>query len=240
MPDPRKFTVADVLPHVRAAYEDSGSTQDFDAWNRDRMDAERAIRDAEARVEWEAERWRIRMAQLAKLTPARYAGAETTEAALLAWAAELVKLDGADDKTGPSLLIAGPTGTGKTHAMFGALRRYVEARGTRLLWQVTAADLYAKLRPRTGQDSEAVFESWATGALLAIDDLGSAKGSDWTDEINYRLLNHRYNAKLPTLITTNLPPREMAGVLGERVASRLAEMATTVVLKGDDRRRNAP
>lgn len=240
MPEPWKFVLADVLPNIRAAYADSGTTQDFDTWNRERMAAEKVIRDAEARVEWETERHRVRLAQLAKMTPARYSGATTTEPALLAWAAELVKLDGGDEPAGPSVLIAGPTGTGKTHAMFGALRRYVEERGTRLLWVVTAVDLYAKLRPRAGQDSEAVFESYATAALLAIDDLGSAKGSEWTDEVNYRLLNHRYNAKLPTIITTNLPPREMGGVLGERVASRLAEMTTTVVLKGDDRRRKSP
>jgi DNA replication protein DnaC len=240
MPEPRKFVLADVLPNIRAAYRDSGTTQDFDAWNRERMAAERVIRDAEARAEWETERHRIRLAQLVKMTPARYAGATTTEPALLSWAADLVELDGTEEPGGPSVLIAGPTGTGKTHAMFGALRSYVEARGTRLLWFVTAVDLYAKLRPRSGQDTEAVFESFANASLLAIDDLGSAKGSEWTDEVNYRLLNHRYNTKLPTIITTNLPPREMAGVLGERVASRLAEMAITVVLKGDDRRRKAP
>jgi DNA replication protein DnaC len=41
---------------------------------------------------------------------------------------------------------------------------------------------------------------------------------------------------LPTLLTSNLRPAELASALGERVASRLAEMTQRVALKGTDRR----
>ena len=55
---------------------------------------------------------------------------------------------------GPSLLIAGPTGTGKTHQAYGAIRALLSA-GVRLRWEAaTAADLYARLRPRPGHDAE--------------------------------------------------------------------------------------
>ena len=99
-----------------------------------------------------------------------------------------------------------------------------------------AADLYARLRPRHGVDSEDVFERHAKAPVLMLDDLGAAKGTDWVEEVNYRLINHRYERMLPTLVTSNVRPRDLAGVVGERVASRLTEMATPVVLKGPDRR----
>jgi len=85
-------------------------------------------------------------------------------------------------------------------------------------------------------DSEDVFERHAKAPVLMLDDLGAAKDSSWVEEVNYRLINHRYEWMLPTLVTSNVPPRDLAGEVGERVASRLTEMATPVVLKGPDRR----
>jgi DNA replication protein DnaC len=87
-------------------------------------------------------------------------------------------------------------------------------------------------------DSEEEFRRYATARLLVIDDLGAAKGSEWVEEINYRLINHRYEHKMPTLITSNLLPKELGAALGERVTSRLVEMADRVVIEGTDRRRN--
>lgn len=138
---------------------------------------------------------------------------------------------------GPSLLLLGGTGVGKTFCAYGAVRA-LTASGVGCPWlAVTAADLYARLRPRHRIDPEAEFEKYLTIGLLVLDDLGAAKGSEWNEEINYRLINHRYENELPTLITSNVPPKDLASALGERVASRLREMAQRVVLRGDDRRK---
>ncbi|MDT3395281.1 ATP-binding protein [Streptomyces sp. B1866] len=140
-------------------------------------------------------------------------------------------------RTGPSLLLVGGTGTGKTHLAYGALRSLVGA-GVGVRWHATtAADLYADLRPRAGVDTEQDLRAVARIPLLILDDLGAAKTSEWTEEITYRLVNHRYNELLPTLITTNLPIRDLRQTVGDRVASRLAEMTERVVLTGADRRR---
>ncbi|MDT3395801.1 ATP-binding protein [Streptomyces sp. B1866] len=140
--------------------------------------------------------------------------------------------------TGPSLLIAGPTGVGKTHQAYGAVRGLLHA-GVRLRWQMTtAADLYAAHRPRPGHDSERHLRDLARCPLLLIDDLGAAKASEWTEELTYRLINSRYEHLLPTVLTTNLPTRDLRTALGDRVASRLAEMTERVVLTGPDRRRH--
>ncbi|MFE4828020.1 ATP-binding protein [Streptomyces sp. NPDC056672] len=177
--------------------------------------------------------------------PARYRHAMAHHPQVTAWADQVAHAGrpgpgGPGIAEGPSLLIAGPTGTGKTHQAYGAVRALL-ARGVRLRWEATtAADLHARLRPRAGHDAERELQILARSPLLFLDDLGTAKSSEWTEELTYRLINHRYEHLRPTLITTNLPTAELRATLGDRVASRLAEMTERVILTGPDRRRTAP
>ncbi|MBN9739537.1 ATP-binding protein [Amycolatopsis sp. A1MSW2902] len=156
---------------------------------------------------------------------------------LLAEAARTARTGNPVIKRGPSLAILGSVGTGKTHQAYGAVRDLATS-GAQLRWEVvTAADLYAQLRPSSGVHGEAAFRRFAYAPLLVLDDIGAAKASEWVEEINYRIINHRYENRLATVITTNLAPRDLAAGLGERVASRIVEMCTRVVLDGPDRRR---
>jgi len=181
-----------------------------------------------------------------KRIPAHYLEAQISNPEVHAWAQLLA--DGCAERArannpvltrGDSLLILGPVGTGKTFEAFGAVRELTTS-GAAVNWMfTTAADLYAELRPQSGHDSEKTFRSYSHARLLVIDDLGAAKNSEWVEEINYRLVNHRYQEELPTIITSNLTPKTLAPGLGDRVTSRLAEMTTRVVLAGADRRRAA-
>lgn len=139
---------------------------------------------------------------------------------------------------GPSLLLLGVTGVGKTHEAYGAMRE-LAVTGVSAQWQVTtAADLYAALRPRHGIDSEAEFRRYRDARLLLVDDLGAErKPTEFTEEVNFRLINWRYENHLPTLFTSNVSPAELNNRLGDRVTSRLAEMCQRVPMKGRDRRR---
>lgn len=181
-------------------------------------------------------------ARLAKTIPSRYQTAEPTDPAVHRWVTDVVA--GAKQhhypvlREGPSLLLLGPTGTGKTFQAYGAIR-YLALAGARFSWAfTTAADAYARLRPRPTVDQEETFLRLANVAVLVLDDLGAAKASEWTEEVNYRLINHRYERQLATLITSNVPAGQLRADLGDRVASRLVEMAARAVLAGPDRRRN--
>lgn len=178
--------------------------------------------------------------------PLRYATAVTDRSEVIQWVRDVVTA-AVEKRTrlafaptsGPSLTLLGKVGTGKTHQAYGAIRALTGS-GLVLNWELaTAADIYAGLRPRHGIDSESVYDRYADASLLVIDDLGAAKDSEWTEEINYRLINHRYERVMPTLITSNVPVAELKPKLGERVASRLREMSARAVLDGDDRRGRA-
>jgi DNA replication protein DnaC len=178
--------------------------------------------------------------------PVRYSGALAADQQVRDWMADLARR-AIDERrvvvsvtTGPSRLLLGITGTGKTHEAYGAVRG-MALLGVRSRWRfVTAPDLYALLRPRAAIDSQRVFLEYAGASLLVVDDLGTAKRSEWTDEVNFRLVNHRYEHVLPTLWTSNLLPAQLGNALGDRVASRLTEMTGgtdgRITLKGDDRR----
>lgn len=178
-----------------------------------------------------------------KRIPSRYADATPDHPDVAAWVRALTRVAAGQARaqnpvvrTGPSLLIVGPVGTGKTYQAFGAIRALAHS-GVLMSWRLeTAADIYAQLRPRPRFDSEHEFRELAAVRLLVVDDLGAAKGSEWTEEVNYRLINYRYEHRLPTVVTSNIPAKELATNLGERVTSRLREMAKLVALAGDDRR----
>jgi DNA replication protein DnaC len=168
-----------------------------------------------------------------KRIPPRFLAATATDPDVAAWCAEF----GPSSPSSPSLLILGRVGTGKTHQAFGAIRT-LAAMGVTVGWHAdTAPGLLAGLRPRPDADSEGDYRKIASAPLLLLDDIGAAKASEWTEETLYRLVNDRYEAMLPGLFTSNVPASELRAALGDRIASRLAEMCQRVVLRGSDRRR---
>ena len=46
-----------------------------------------------------------------------------------------------------------------------------------------------------------------TASLLILDDLGAHSSTPWAQEKLFQIFNHRYNARLPTVITATTPSR---------------------------------
>ena len=173
--------------------------------------------------------------------PHRYGQATATHPDIQAWADQAA----ADIHQAGFLVINGSIGTGKTHQAYGALRRIAETGPQRFeMIAVTAPDLYGRLRPGgSDKGSEYELKQYARIQLLLLDDVGTEKLSEFTEEMTYRIVNARYNASLPLIITTNLLVRtgdttaDLVGRLGDRLASRLAQTAHVVTLTGPDLRR---
>lgn len=134
----------------------------------------------------------------------------------------------------PHLILAGPVGTGKTHAAYAlgneAVRRgiFTEA------W--TLHDLMAALRPEGERDA---LQFARTAELLILDDLGAAKVSDWAQEAFTSLLDARLRAELRTVFTTNLPADTLREVWGVRALDRMSYRAQVLTFLGESRRRGA-
>lgn len=172
--------------------------------------------------------------------PYRYRQATAEHPVIQAWADRAA----CDIRDAGFLVLHGDIGTGKTHQAYGALRRIAEAGPKRFeMIATTAPDLYGLLRPGgSDKGSEHELKRLCRIPLLLLDDLGSAKGSEWTEEVTYRLINERYNACRPSIYTSNLPAksadgRDLNAALGERIVSRLSEDTHVIAMTGTDRRR---
>lgn len=178
-------------------------------------------------------------------TPVRYRSAIPTVPAVREWVDAVIAsmrpsraTNAPHIASGPSLFLLGPTGAGKTYEAHGALRLVASYGAYGGIRSISTADLYAEVRPSAG--GVEAFDRYASTSLLFLDDLGAAKATEWTEEITYRLINYRYEAMLPTILTSNLQPRQLTEILGDRVTSRLTEMCQRVSLKVQDRRKGGP
>lgn len=136
------------------------------------------------------------------------------------------------DPAPPNLVILGPVGSGKTHAALAACRpahdRYLAVRF------LPVVEMLDQLRP--GGPDGALEDLMGVDRLI-IDDVGTEKVTDWTAERTYALINRRWLEERPTIATTNLQPGALGSAIGERTYSRLLGGATTIRLRGRDRRR---
>lgn len=174
------------------------------------------------------------MATCDRVFPRRYRNAAADHPTVTGWIGQVA----ANPTNAPNLLLLGNVGRGKTWQAYGALRAALAER-PELNWATTTfADFAASLRPRPGTDTEAEMDRYRHADLLLLDDIGTAKSSEWVEEITYRLVSHRYDAMLPTIYATNFGPDQLREFLGDRIASRLAETCTRVVLDGPDLRRH--
>lgn len=138
------------------------------------------------------------------------------------------------------LYLYGPVGTGKTYAAY-AIYRLARQNGNGALIANSTMILQDIKDDFTNKANDpyyrSKFDAWVTykGALI-IDDIGSEKPTEWVLETFYTLINARYEENLPTIFTSNLTIEELAGRLGDRIASRIVEMCEVKKLDGIDRR----
>ncbi len=123
------------------------------------------------------------------------------------------------------LIILGGYGCGKTHLAAAIANRCLE-QGRGALF-VVVPDLLDHLRATYSPNSTASyderFEEVRSAPLLILDDLGAHAGTQWAQEKLFQIFNHRYNARLPTVITSNQTLEEF----DLRLRSRLADPANS-------------
>jgi DNA replication protein DnaC len=148
------------------------------------------------------------------------------------------------------LLLYGPHGVGKTHLSIGILKACVRTKGARAFFFETrellrlVRDTYNRSVSETEME---VLKPLLDADLLVLDDLGAERTSEWVQETLGLVVNTRYNARRPTIFTSNLvdvpdntDPRSFIFQLGARTRSRLIEMCDWVEIQGVDVREVGP
>ncbi len=124
------------------------------------------------------------------------------------------------------LVFMGGYGSGKTH-LAASIGNYRKAMGEEPIF-VVVPDLLDHLRaafsPTSPTSYDRRFEEVRSASLLILDDLGTQSATPWAREKLYQLLNFRYNAKLPTIITTaqrldEIDPRIRSRMLDKRLCT---------------------
>jgi len=113
------------------------------------------------------------------------------------------------------LVLTGTKGTGKSH-LCAAI---INAQGGRPALFLNIPNLLDLLRSGYQNNNyQALLRLCQTTDVLVLDDLGVEKLSDWAYEKLYQILDHRYQANLPTAIATNCRITDLEGRLADRLA----------------------
>jgi DNA replication protein DnaC len=152
------------------------------------------------------------------------------------------------------LLFMGDPGVGKTHLTVAILRHLMMQKGVQCFF-CSFPDLLEELQDSYGsaarRSKSEILAPVLETEVLALDDLGARRVSEWVEDTVTYILNQRYNQKKPTLLTTNLPDtpddakeKSVSGKIsisdtlndriGKRIYSRLFEMCEKVAIRGTE------
>lgn len=116
------------------------------------------------------------------------------------------------------LVFMGDNGCGKTHLASAIVNYRYENKQPALF--VVVPDFLDHLRSTFSPDSkisyDQYFESVKNAPLLVLDDLGRQTTKPWAQEKLYQVINYRYNACLPTVVTTNCSIDELDDPISSR------------------------
>ena len=127
------------------------------------------------------------------------------------------------------LILLGGYGCGKTHLAAAIANHIVGQKQTALF--VVVPDLLDHLRatysPHSTVTYDQRFEEIRSASLLILDDLGAHSSTPWAQEKLFQLFNYRYNAQLPTVVTSNHALEE----IDVRIRSRIIDPDLSQIVK---------
>lgn len=128
----------------------------------------------------------------------------------------------------------GAAGTGKTHAAVAAARNIKQARLVRM------ANISRMFRKDISSEQEEKYIRLFASIPLVLDDIGSEKMTDFLQGILFEIIDRRWSNKTGGLIiTANMSIANLAKVIGDRTASRIAGLVgakNVLEISGTDRR----
>ena len=141
-------------------------------------------------------------------------------------------------RDGRGTYLWGLPGRGKTYAAAAAVRMAVMAGWDARL--VTAKALLDAVKAEWDGGEKGTIHRAERYRLLALDDLGVERPTEWAMETITGLIDARVASGLPTIVTSNFSLGELrdrwGGIPGMRIASRLGGACERIQMGGADRR----
>ena len=132
------------------------------------------------------------------------------------------------------LVLVGPHGSGKTHLSAAIANQCIQ--NGHIAIYIDVPDLMDHLRnsfsPDTAYSYSEMFDRVRNTPLLILDDLGSAYPTPWALEKLQQILNHRFNAELPTVIATSQELSSLDSYIRSRLTAK--PLSKIVRLKPSD------
>jgi DNA replication protein DnaC len=129
------------------------------------------------------------------------------------------------------LVFLGEYGCGKTH-LAAAIANYQLRRGKPVSF-IIVSDFLDHLRSTFSPESKVtydeLFERVKSAPLLVLDDFGEHSSTLWAQEKLYQLINYRYNARLPTVITMSGSQEDLEEKIETRISSRMVDPRLSLV-----------
>lgn len=130
------------------------------------------------------------------------------------------------------LVLIGEYGCGKTHLAVSIAKKQIEESNLLLFLVVPRLLDYlrAAFSPRSEQEYDERFQQMCDANMLLLDDFGAQNNTPWANDKLFQLLNHRYNAHAPTVITMNTASWEK---MEPRLYSRFMDKCLVHLIKMD-------
>lgn len=139
---------------------------------------------------------------------------------------------------GRGILLHGPTGHGKTY-LAACIANALIDKGYRAVF--TSMSRIERTLQSSWGDRQEYIDFLSRVPLVVIDDIGAERNTSYMGEIIYSVIDARYTAGLPLIVTTNLTLAELAKpaeLKEQRIYGRLLEMCYPIEIKGRNKRQD--
>lgn len=146
---------------------------------------------------------------------------------------------------GQGIVLYGSNGVGKTHLATAIGNYLVYELGISCYFAPVSTlirDIQKRFNKKNADEKDDPERLCKTVDLLILDDLGREKQSEWSQQILFDIIDARYRAKKPIIITTNLNPEgySFQDAIGDAAASRMVNISEFYGMNGEDYRVKHP